>query len=348
MTIAVHISASKNPAASYLYQLATRFAAQNPEDHVLILYSSKAAPTKLPANCTPVKVSPGIRNSLLLHYWFNYKLPLLLKRYAAEVFLTDAASLSQKTSIPQFLVFDSPVFPLAKDNKFRRYLTRFLPEFCRMAKGIIVPSRFVSENIIATHDFLAGKIHVIPYGINPVFRPVSWSNKEAFIEAFTSGKDYFLFQVNDASRPNLLAVIKAFSQFKKWQKSSIQLVLMTDEVMHNPVPNFDTYKYREEVHTIVPEDDQHRANITGCAYGLIHLPTTYQVKNVAIEAMECDVPVIGAQADFLVRDLENAALFTDPTDHSIAEKMMLLYKDENLRATLLENGRRLAQQHQWT
>jgi glycosyltransferase involved in cell wall biosynthesis len=44
----------------------------------------------------------------------------------------------------------------------------------------------------------------------------------------------------------------------------------------------------------------------------------------------------------------NAALYFNPADHNdIAEKMLLLYKDENLRSQLIEKGKQICKQYNW-
>ena len=63
-----------------------------------------------------------------------------------------------------------------------------------------------------------------------------------------------------------------------------------------------------------------------------------------LEAMRCDVPVITSADSSMQEIAGDAALYADANDHTdIADKMMLLYKDENLRNQLIEKGRQVAQ-----
>ena len=61
-----------------------------------------------------------------------------------------------------------------------------------------------------------------------------------------------------------------------------------------------------------------------------------------LEAMQCDVPVITPSDSAMQEIAKDAALYADANNHTdIADKMMLLYKDENLRKELIQKGRQL-------
>ena len=80
----------------------------------------------------------------------------------------------------------------------------------------------------------------------------------------------------------------------------------------------------------VPEEEL--VKITGSAYGLVY-PSLLEGFGVPVlEAMRCDVPVITSANSAMQEIAKEAALYAMPEDHAdIADKMMLLYKDENLR-----------------
>ena len=45
---------------------------------------------------------------------------------------------------------------------------------------------------------------------------------------------------------------------------------------------------------------------------------------------------------------ENGALYFDPKDvKDMGEKLMLIYKDENLRSGLIERGKEISQKYSW-
>ncbi len=59
-----------------------------------------------------------------------------------------------------------------------------------------------------------------------------------------------------------------------------------------------------------------------------------------IEAMKSGVPLIVSDTQFLKEYCADAALYVKPGDiNDIAEKMMLLFKDEQKRKVLIERGK---------
>ena len=64
--------------------------------------------------------------------------------------------------------------------------------------------------------------------------------------------------------------------------------------------------------------------------------------------MNCHIPVI-ASADPVTKEIAgDAALYANTYDHTdIAEKMMLLYKDESLRNNLVEKGKTVIEKYNW-
>jgi glycosyltransferase involved in cell wall biosynthesis len=56
--------------------------------------------------------------------------------------------------------------------------------------------------------------------------------------------------------------------------------------------------------------------------------------------MQCEVPIITSQLGALKEKLGDAVLYADPSNfEDIAEKMMLLFKEETTRSELIESGK---------
>ena len=68
------------------------------------------------------------------------------------------------------------------------------------------------------------KLHVINPGIDEIFKPLDWEEKEIIREKYAEGKAYFLFSGDINRRSNLINLLKAFSFFKKRQKSNMMLL----------------------------------------------------------------------------------------------------------------------------
>ena len=64
-------------------------------------------------------------------------------------------------------------------------------------------------------------------------------------------------------------------------------------------------------------------------------------------AIKYNIPLITTSNDFYKSIYQNAALYTAMDEKDIAEKMMLLYKDEQLRNDLINYGKHLSASFTW-
>ncbi|MGF2412761.1 MAG: glycosyltransferase, partial [Ferruginibacter sp.] len=201
------------------------------------------------------------------------------------------------------------------------------------------------HEIITHYKIESKKIEVAYQCAGKYFKPVIWLQKDVAKEHYTDGKEYFLYSGVIDSNNNLITLLKAFSFFKKRQKSNMQLVLaskttVTDKVF---IKDLASFKYRAEVKLCENLQPETLAQITASAYAMVY-PLLYQGNGISlIEAMQADVPVITADNTAIPEICGDAALYTNPNDfNDIADKMMLLFKDEDKRNQHIIKGRQQA------
>jgi len=74
---------------------------------------------------------------------------------------------------------------------------------------------------------------------------------------------------------------------------------------------------------------------------------------VIIEAFYCGLPVIGVNSRYskcvseLIKDGENGFLLNSADENALAEKILILLKDENLRIKMGNNGKKVAEKYDW-
>lgn len=112
--------------------------------------------------------------------------------------------------------------------------------------------------------------------------------------------------------------------------------------------SLQSYKYRNDVVMTGYVEEEELINITGAAYGMVY-PSVWEGFGVPVlEAMQSGIPVITSANSAMQEIAKEAALYINPTSHTdIADKMMLLYKDENLRNELIQKGQKIAEQYHW-
>ena len=128
----------------------------------------------------------------------------------------------------------------------------------------------------------------------------------------------------------------------------MQLIIATKAISPNDpfVKSLKTYKYRNEVKLMVDLQEEELVKITAAAYAFVYAVQQNGFYAQVIQAMQCEVPVIASNTAIMTEICGDAVLFTDPhVFENIADKMMLLFKDENKRNELITKGKQQAAQY---
>ena len=109
-----------------------------------------------------------------------------------------------------------------------------------------------------------------------------------------------------------------------------------------------TYKYKADVVLTNYVEEKELAKLTASAYSLVY-PSLFEGFGVPVlEAMQCNVAVLTSVNSSMQEIAEDAALYFDATNHTdMAEKLMLIYKDESLRSRLIEKGKQVVVNYNW-
>jgi glycosyltransferase involved in cell wall biosynthesis len=215
--------------------------------------------------------------------------------------------------------------------------------FLHKADTIVTASDFLTKEIVQQYSIDGAKISTFHLTAGDLYQPVGWKEKEAIREKYAEGKEYFLFSGEIHPRNNLVNLLKAFSFFKKRQKSNMQLIITAKTVSPNDpfIENFKTYKYRKEVHLLMDLPEKDLAKITAAAYAFVYPSIHAGMAIFPLQALQCEVPVIAGNTGAL-REIagDGAVLYADPSNfEDIADKMMLVFKDETKRTELINRAR---------
>lgn len=304
-------------------------------------------------NVKTVVAGPAARHPLLWKFWYDIKIPAILRKYKADVFVSCDGFCSLRTKVPQCLVVHDLAFlhyPSFNKRSHVSFFKKRMPKFLKKAKAVATVSEFSKKDILSNYKIDADKIDVVYSAVKESFHPVSDEEKSATKERYTEGKEYFVYAGAIHPRKNLLNLLKAFSVFKKRMQTSMKLVLAGRLAWKygSFVEDLKTYKYRDDVVLTgyIPEEEL--VKIMGSAYGSVY-PSLLEGFGVPVlEAMQCQVPVITSINSSMQEIAGSAALYADPADHTdIADKMMLLYKDERSRKELIEKGKDVVKEYSW-
>ena len=290
------------------------------------------------------------KNPVLWQYWLNYRMPSLLKKYKADVLVNINGVCSLRTKLPQCLFVRDLTYlqyPKLIEKKDAYFFKKSTPLFLAKAKTIATTSSFFRSAIIDQYRISDNKIEVALPGIDEVFKPLSPEEKEKLKGAYADGKEYFLFTGNIDLSSNLVNLLKAFSFFKKRQKSNMML-LIAGKPGEQFITLLKTFKFRNEVVLLKTLPKEELAKITAAAYALVH-PVLYDgTASSPLQAMQCEVPVITAGTGVLPELCGDAALYCNQDDfEDIAEKMMLIFKNEDKSMALVKSGKIRSQHYNW-
>jgi len=338
----------------FLREMVSRLAKGHPEHQFIFIFDRPFHQEFISsANITAVVAGPPARHPLLWKWWYDVRVPALLKKYKADVFLSCDGFCSLATNLPQCLVVHDLAFlhhPTFIKKSHLLFYKRYTPKFLRKAASLVTVSQFSKKDLIDAYKIDADKIDVVYNAAREIFKPLHWQTQQTTRDEFTQGKNYFIYAGSIHPRKNLTALLKVFSIFKKRQKSDWKLVIAGRAAWHSKafMESLASYKYRDDLVVTGYVDEATLSKLVGSAYALVY-PSLFEGFGMPVlEAMQAGVPAITSVNSPMQEIAGNAALYADPASyHDIAEKMMLLYKDETLHAQLVEKGLNTAQAYNW-
>jgi len=338
----------------FLYETFKRIINAHPEHEFIFIFDRPFDKRFVFGNnVKPVVAGPPARHPLLWKLWYDVKIPPLLKKYKADVFVSCDGFCSLTTPVPQCLLIHDLSFihyPSFIARSHQLYYKYYTPRFLQKAKTIVTVSWFSKQDILSQYKTDADKISIVPNAVKDIFQPVTTEVKEAIKKKYAGGKEYFVYAGAIHPRKNLMNLVKAFSIFKRKQKSNWKLVLAGRLAWKYKdfVESLKTYKYREDVVLTGYLPENELTQLIGSAYALIYPSFSEGFGVPVLEAMKSHVAVITSENSAMQEIAKDAALYINPSDHAdIADKMMLLYKDESLRSRLIQKGVKIGEQYSW-
>ena len=265
--------------------------------------------------------------------WCNSKVVSAIKKNGADI-LISLNGHPLPTLIHQILILSD-----ITDHKTIKAAARYLRSSKRCS--IITSSGFMKEKLVK-ETVSETAVFILPQVPGSTYQPVDWEKRESVKNKYAAGREYFLMPVSSTPHQHILTALKAFSQFKKWQQSNMQLILWGDLLHNKRIQELLlTYKYRDDVKIIGNVlDDAGFPDLVGSCMAMIYLPGAGGTGITLAEALQCATPVITVKTGALAEMGGDAVLYCDPEDiKELASIMMTLYKDEKSRHTLISKGR---------
>ena len=238
---------------NFLYEVFGRITRNHPQHQFVFIYDRpQTGENQWPSNVKHVVTGPPARHPLLWKWWYDYRIPAVLRKHKADIFISPDGFCSLRTSVPQLLVVHDLAFLHYPDDikKTQLYFyKKYTPRFLKKASGIITVSEFSKKDIISNYQTDPGKIRVIYNGVKEIFHPLTEIEKAETKNKYTTGKEYFFYAGSIHPRKNLVHLLKAYSVFKKRQQSGMKLVLTGRLAWkyESFLKDLQSYKYRDDV-----------------------------------------------------------------------------------------------------
>jgi len=356
MRIAVihHISATENDYGFYISDLLSEYGAwlgydvQLLEDFLFYANKNKS----LPENAV-VGIHVKAESALRIRWWYSAKLPAILAQIKADAVVNLNGIYSKQTKVPQVLALgDISFLQMAKQANapWKKLVAKNINAYIHSAENTFTYSQY-AVNEIKKIAGTQNQTALVPYCAAKDYRVWEWHDKVMTKSEFTGGKDYFICVLDDEDVELWLTVLKAFSKFKKWQQSTMQLILLPK---HDIVPlkihdKITTYKYRDDVQMLEGLTEKEKANLFGSAYAVIHVPVNDADIMPAVEALVCGIPSITTGTSESLKEYgEGAGITVSSVDADLlGDAIIRVFKNEEEKETMANIAKNKAEEINW-
>jgi glycosyltransferase involved in cell wall biosynthesis len=332
----------------YTWHLFQQIAAQHPE-HWFIFFTDVPPEMRLSPNTSVEVTGKPVKGLFSFKRWINHNIASALQQQNIDVFVSLDGSACLSAAVPQVTGITGLKFIDKRSGTRRFFLLRYQKKAFHKANAIVTVSPALKDEISKRFFVAPGKIHVIPKAPGDFFQPVAWEQREPVKMTYTEGREYFLFTGGFDPAKKLVAVLKGFSQFKKWQQSDMKLVIVGDTTddPSGMKEKIARYKFREDLVILNKIEPVQLHLLMAAAYALVYAPGEATYGMPVLEAMQSGTAVVTTTAIQAEVD-KNAVLFVDANDDkAMGDQMIKLYKDEGLRSRLIEQGLQQAAELNW-
>ena len=296
-------------------------------------------------NAKKYHIFPPYRHPLLYLFFMEIVVGVFLKKHKPDLFLSMEGFLCLTTKCIQLpIIYDLNFEHQPQDLPFRNrvYFRTFYPKFARKAKRIATISEYSKEDISSTYKISRNLIDNVSCGVKQNFYPLNDELKNLTRRTFTKNEEYFFFIGSMHPRKNIVRLLQAFEIFKKTTNAPLKLVLAGnifwgDETVQAVISKMSA---KDDIVFTGRVSDEQLVNLLGSAYALTFVPTFEGFGLPIVEAFQSEVPVICSNTTSMPEVAGDAALLVDPFRvNDIADKMVLLWTDQNLKNELIDKGR---------
>ncbi|MBQ1731930.1 MAG: glycosyltransferase, partial [Bacteroidales bacterium] len=214
----------------FTYETLKRITSQHPEHEFYFIFDREYDKDFIFApNVKPIVLAPPTRHPFLWILWFEYRIPKLLKKIGADIFLSTDGYISLRTNIPQIDVIHDINFvhnPKQLPWLTSWYYNKYFVKFAKKATHIGTVSEFSKNDICTTYGIDSEKVTVCYNGSNEQYKPISEDEKKVIRDKYSKGKKYFVFVGALSPRKNVDGLLRSFEIFKERYNIDFKLLIV--------------------------------------------------------------------------------------------------------------------------
>ena len=338
----------------FTYETLKRITLQHPEHEFFFIFDRQYDNDFIFAkNVKPIILTPPTRHPFLWILWFEYRIPRLLKKIGADVFVSTDGYISLRTNIPQVDVIHDINFvhnPEQLPWLTSWYYNKYFVKFAKKATTIGTVSEFSKEDICNTYKIPEQKVTVCYNGSNEEYKPIGENEKVAIRGKYSKGKKYFIFIGALSPRKNVDGLLKAFDIFRNRYDCDMNLVIVGGnlhkteaiEKVYSEMDNKDNVIFTGRL------ENHELCKVMAAAECLTYIPHFEGFGIPLLEAMYAETAIICGNTTSLPEVVGDAAIKCSPTDYEkVAEYMYMICSDNNLRNSLICKGRKQREKFSW-
>lgn len=233
--------------------------------------------------------------------------------------------------------------------RFARFYRWMLPRLVHRACHVIAISRFTRDRLIERTGLDANRVSVIALGVEARFAPAGPDAEARMRTALGLGERPYLLSLGSLEpRKNLPRLLEAWQRAQRRLPGDLQLVVAGEVGRAAVFGAAAPPAWPERTRALGRVDDAWLPALYSAARAFVY-PSYYEGFGLPpLEAMACGTPALVGDTAAAREVLGEAALRVDPIDSgAIAQALVRLAKDPELRARHIELGRTRAAGYRW-
>ncbi|MEY4114424.1 MAG: hypothetical protein RLZ76_1117 [Bacteroidota bacterium] len=206
-------------------------------------------------------------------------------------------------------------------------------------KKVRVFSSYTADQISKHYPKASANLIVQQPRVDEAYHPIDDDAKDIVRYNLTNGEAYFLYRGPIHPAASLTELLKGFSIFKKKMGSNMKLVLCgpISKKGNSFLHSIESYKYRDDL--VLRQSFSDDTELMSAAYALIHPCRWERFGFSVLKAMKAGVAVLTAADSAMSEFCSMAGMYFNEKDpNDIGEKLIRIYKDEQMRQEMIGTG----------